>query len=490
MSPVALIIPPSAFLADERVFVSLGALKVAGAIEARGGAVEVLDLSGIANYEEAITDCLSRTAARAIGITATTPQMPAVTRIVARIREAGAYRVIIGGPHPTLVHASMARGRRRALRAWNQLRSMADVIVAGDGEEAIEVALAPEPPSVVNADDPKAPWFLSSAQLDKSPWPARHLVDLASYQYTIDEEPATSLIAQLGCPFGCNFCGGRYSPVLRRVRMRSTDSILREIEHLRSAYGYRGIMFYDDELNVSRTMLELMRGLAARQERTGEALRLRGFIKAELFTEEQARAMYEAGFRWILTGFESGSPRILRNIEKRASVEDNDRCMGLARGAGLKVKALMSIGHAGETEETVAETRAWLLRVQPDDFDCTVITPYPGAPYYDDASEDDGIWSFSTKSGDRLYSHEVDYSTTAEFYKGVPGDYVSHVWTDALTAPDLVRLRDELEAEVRSRLGLPHNTCRAAIRYEHSMGQSGPLPSSLYRKSQAPAVSA
>src|SRR5215469_12481915 len=47
---VCLIIPPSPFLLDERVFMSLGILKVAASVEARGGYVEVLDLSGYANF--------------------------------------------------------------------------------------------------------------------------------------------------------------------------------------------------------------------------------------------------------------------------------------------------------------------------------------------------------------------------------------------------------------------------------------------------------
>jgi len=46
---VGLIIPPSAFLLDERVFVSLGLLKIASVLERRGHAVQVLDLSGIKN---------------------------------------------------------------------------------------------------------------------------------------------------------------------------------------------------------------------------------------------------------------------------------------------------------------------------------------------------------------------------------------------------------------------------------------------------------
>lgn len=46
---VALMIPPSAFLLDERVFVSLGILKVAAVLERHGHKVSVLDLSGVAN---------------------------------------------------------------------------------------------------------------------------------------------------------------------------------------------------------------------------------------------------------------------------------------------------------------------------------------------------------------------------------------------------------------------------------------------------------
>ena len=61
--------------------------------------------------------------------------------------------------------------------------------------------------------------------------------------------------------------------------------------------------------------------------------------------------MSEAGFRWILTGFESGSPRILRNINKRATMQENTRCVEIARRHNLKVKALMSIGHPGESRE-------------------------------------------------------------------------------------------------------------------------------------------
>ena len=97
------------------------------------------------------------------------------------------------------------------------------------------------------------------------------------------------------------------------------------------------------------------------QEKNGVEFHLRGFVKAELFNDEQARAMRRAGFRWLLTGFESGDDRILTNIRKNATRDDNTRCIETAKKNGLKVKALMSVGHAGESHESIENTKKWLL---------------------------------------------------------------------------------------------------------------------------------
>jgi len=51
---ITLIVPPSLFLLDERVFMTLGILKIAAVLEGLGHRVEMLDLSGIQNYEEVI----------------------------------------------------------------------------------------------------------------------------------------------------------------------------------------------------------------------------------------------------------------------------------------------------------------------------------------------------------------------------------------------------------------------------------------------------
>ncbi|MBP9711133.1 MAG: B12-binding domain-containing radical SAM protein [Candidatus Pacebacteria bacterium] len=490
---ICLIIPPSPFLLDERVFPFLGILKVAAALERAGQQVEVLDLSGYKNYLDAVAEHVRTTTATAFGITATTPQMPAAAHIAQTIRGIKpASRIILGGTHATLVAASLKsdnkRGRvGRAHRAFAQLESYFDVVIAGDGERSIFLAIQDTSPKFIDADNSKdSTLFLkdSVSELEEV-FPARHLIDIESYHYQIEGQRATSLIAQLGCPFPCGFCGGRKSPMLRHIRTRSTASIIEEMVQVYRHYGHTGFMFYDDELNVSTSMVDLMQAIARTQKDLGVEWRLRGFIKSELFTDEQAEAMYEAGFRWILVGFESGSPRILENIRKQATQEDNTTCMDIARRHGLKVKALMSLGHPGESPDTIRSTQDWLVEVRPADFDATIITPYPGSPYYDDAeaTSEDGVWVYTTRNGDTLYEREVDYTEVADYYKGKPGEnYVSHVWTDSLSPEDLVRARDSLEQEVRTQLNISFNPGAAAMLYEHSMGQSN-LPDQMLRTS-------
>ena len=460
---ICLITPPSPFLLDERVFMHIGILKVASSLESRGHKVEFLDLSGIDNYLKVVEDYCKSSNIKTFGLTASTPQVPFAVLISKAIRKhKPSAKIILGGPHVTLMNTACKREVKRGLDKSNRatediskLASLFDVLVCGDGELTIFEALKINR-GIVDADDRKSPFFLSNQQFSDLPLPARHLLDVDSYRYTIEGKKSVSLIAQLGCPFKCAFCSGRNSPFLRKIRQRSTDSIIEEMRLLYHQYGFTGFMFYDDELNVNKSLIELLNKITDLQHEVGEEFRLRGFVKAELFNDAQAEAMYRAGFRWLLTGFESGDERILRNIRKMATRDDNTRAVEIAKKHNLKVKALMSIGHAGESYESVENTKNWLLEAQPEEFDCTIITTYPGSPYFDDAVKQDGIYVYTdSKSGDKLYQSSIDYLSELDYYKGDPdGGYVSYVWTDNLQPKELVAARDDLENEVRQKLNI------------------------------------
>ena len=500
MKKICLIMSPSPFLLDERVFMSLGILTVAAALEEKGYPVDMIDLSGIKNYLEVMENYISLNPdVSTYCITSTTPQIPLAVKINDVIKKAG-KRVIAGGPHFTLINSACKKEKRngidgRATKALKKLKDIFDTIVCGDGEHAIFESLTGQ--KFVDADDKNSPLFLSNEDFTNTPFPARHLVDIDSYNFHIEGKKGLSLIGQLGCPFACGFCSGRNSPTFRKIRTRDIENVMAEIDQMYTTWGIEAFTFYDDELNVTKTLPDLLKLLIDYQKKHHTQFKLRGCLKAELFNEEQAELMYEAGFKKVLVGFESGSPRILDNINKRATREDNTRCIDIGRKYNIEIKALMSIGHPGESTETVDDTKYWLKEVKPEEFDVTIITVIPGSPYYDDATliencnvvggdheiqPQNNVYMYEARrTKDKLYSIEVDNLVEFEYYKGIPGEYNAFVFTDYLSRKDLVACRDEIDKEVVKFLGHTRNMSVESQLYEHSMGM---IPNFILRSSK------
>jgi len=477
---ITLIIPPSPFLTDERVFPSLGILKVAAVLEERDTPVEVLDLSGFSNYEKIVEEHVPYSV---VGITSTTPQFPYAVRVANILNKRG-IKTILGGSHATMVGAPCngdrdkgAFGRRRF--AHDQIMSIFDTVVLGDGEEAIFEAMTSEE-QIIHANRMNDPFFLKD--LNAYPYPARDLVDLSTYHYTIDGKNAQSLIVQLGCPFGCLFCGGRNVPNFRKMRTRTIEHAMGEIDEVIRRYNKSGFMFLDDELNISNTgLLLLLEELIKYQEKNNLNLRFRGFVRTDLFTQEQADMMYRAGFRELLSGVESGSDSMLEAMNKGTTSEVNRRWIDRCRKSKIRTKALMSLGHPGESEQTISDSLDWILHTRPDEVDWTIITEYPGSPYFDESvQQDSDVWVFTNKrTGAVLYSKEVNYTEESNYYKGIPGSYTSFVWTDFISAKRLVEMRDLCEKISRAVLDLPPIQNIVAEQFEHSMGA---LPTNILRK--------
>jgi len=454
---ICLINPPSPFLIDPKVFVSIGILRVASSLEQNGYDVKVLDLAGITNWQEEIDNNISKY--EVIGISSTTPQIPIVTEICNYIKnkfKKKKKKIILGGPHATMINTAykMENPNIRAIVEIERLKNIFDVIVSGDGEFAILKAINSNEKILDSELDETL--YLTNERYNQLTLPARHLIDMDSYHYQIDGVKATNLICQMGCPFSCSFCGGRNSKTFKRIRTRNLTSIMKEIDFLYKTYGYKGFMFYDDELNVNKYyFMEFLEELILYQYLNNVHFKLRGFTRADLLTAEQASKMYQAGFRWILTGFESGSDRMLINMNKGNTVKDNTNALEMARQAGLKVKALMSIGHPGESIDTINETKDWLLKVRPDETDITIISTYPGTPYYDETiwNEEKNAWQYTNKkTGDKLYSLNVDYMKDSVFYKSDPNSYKAFVFTDYLNCQELVDERKKLDILIKRRL--------------------------------------
>lgn len=412
---IAIIIPPSLYLLNDKVFVPLGPLYVAAVLEQKGYNVRVLDLKGQNDWQEKVKE-IAKQENRLIGISVSTPDFPIALQILKIIKSINKdIPVAIGGAHATVAPTQC---------------EMFDKVIVGDGATGIFLALE---------SDQKIVHGKMIENLDELPLPARHLIDLKSYHYEIDGRSATNVMSQFGCPFSCAFCCGRNIKEYRTVRFKSPENFVRELDFLNQKYGHTAFMIHDDEFNLyNKRTLEMCDALSKRN------YLFRGFVRAGMFTDEIAEAMAKAGFREIGIGVESGSPKILKVIGKQTTPEINSRARMIAKKHGIKFKAFITVGHPSETRDDIEMTKQWLLDNKPDFFEIYMVTPYPGSPLYDSKENYDIQFSID-------YAHDIT-SVTRRY-----GEQRCYVRNSHLTSEEIAQLREEVDKEVRQKLGLDKN---------------------------------
>ena len=421
---------------------SLGILRVATCLSKLDGyKVSFLDLTDETDYHTVISTFIKKNKLSVVCFTATTPQISIVYKLCEFIQETFHIKIILGGPHVTLMYSSSKRGTDD-IKAISQdhINNLLNytTIVIGDGEYAIVEAINSDE-KIIDAE--QNPRLFLGRNYDEVAIPNRQFLDLDSYEYCIDGKKATNVISQMGCPYQCEFCSGRGSKTFNTIRKRSIENIIEEIDSLYNRHNYTGFMFYDDELNINKGYFEeLLKALIDYQQRYRVGFNLRGFTRSDLLTTHQAELMRQAGFKWLLIGFESGSDRILSSINKGCTVKDNSECYEIAVKSGLKVKALMSIGHSGESYDTLQETMDWLQKYPPDELDVTIVSVYPGSEYFNKSVivNDKLLQYTNIKTNDSLYIENIDFLKESNFYKSKTGECQAHIFTDYLSRGELV----------------------------------------------------
>lgn len=440
---VALINSPSPFLMNERVTANTGLLHVATEMRDNGIDVEVFDFCGEENYREDM-GLISERNFDVYGFSSTSAQFTYTYELlnILKRNRPGAFTVIGGA------HASSVSSLRKMSNFSNpnhvdinikRLEAF-DLILEGDGELAYEE---------IFKNGPKWRTMPLIKDLDSIAIQDRSFIDIKSYHFKINGLESASLVTQRGCPFQCNFCCGRDIPSYRTSRVYSPQRILEEMDYLNGEFGFEAFMWQDDEVNLNRKrIVELSKVLGKRDYIH------RGLVRCDLLARfpETAEALAEIGFVELCSGIESGSDKVLKAIAKGTSVETNYRGIELAKKNGMRFKAFTMLGMPSETYEDILLTKEWLLNAKPDNFDIAILQPYPGARIYDASVPSTRFKEYGYSFNDDLFFDRPDFSQVQSFYKGIPGEYQCSIRTKELTSDDFIRIRDEMEAEVREKL--------------------------------------
>lgn len=184
-----------------------------------------------------------------------------------------------------------------------------------------------------------------------------------------------------GCPWACTFCGAETSWG-RGFRAQSVPYVLDALEQAVSRLPVKLLQIKDDTFTTNKKrVLELCRGIRERKLQFLWSCDTR----VDVLSDELLREMRLAGCQRLSLGVESGSAQILKQIDKKITVDKIVESADLAKKYGIQVRFYMMLGNRGETVETFEETLAFLERARPHQYIFSCLSIYPGTRDFQDA---------------------------------------------------------------------------------------------------------
>jgi anaerobic magnesium-protoporphyrin IX monomethyl ester cyclase len=219
--------------------------------------------------------------------------------------------------------------------------------------------------------------------LDLLPMPAHHLLENRLYW-------TRSISSSRGCVHNCTFCSIQ-SLYHHRVRMRSTEGLIREIKLLVSL-GAGRIMFTDDNFTFS---LKRIRDLCKGIKDEGFAEKIEFYAEGRMDdicrNPIMAQILSGAGFRAIYAGAESGSSKIQKYYRKGHKPDDILRGVSVCVEQNLTPVVNFILMGPRDTTDTILETISLAKRAFENGAEIAyaeTLIPYPGTPVHEELVKD------------------------------------------------------------------------------------------------------
>ncbi len=207
------------------------------------------------------------------------------------------------------------------------------------------------------------------------------------------------------CAFKCAFCN--YPTRAGKLTLASVGTVLRELDSMRDAGDVRNVVFIDDTFNVPlERFKEICRALIDR----AYGFNWFSYFRCSNSDEEAIDLMARSGCKGVFLGIESGSPDILKVMNKAASVDKYEEGIRRLKSCGIATFASFLVGFPGETAYTVAETEAFIRGNAPDFYRAQLWYCEPGTPIFHDRDkhqiQGEGFqWSHATMNNMEAIDH-------------------------------------------------------------------------------------
>lgn len=385
----------------------LGLAYVAASLERAGFEVRIVDNYVLNLPVDRIKQVVKQLNPKIVGITCSSTTYTECIELAKAAKEVlPSCKVIVGGWHPSYMPETMLK------------HPEIDYAVIGEGEKAMtlfaaqifagQIAKVESVPGLAYRQGGRI--FTNPQEfmthLDEVPFPARYLLPLELYDRSISflkAKPVDTVNVVRGCPYNCAYCETRrlWGTTCRTF---SPPRVVAELEHMISNYGTKGVYFVGDNFTIRKK--ETME-LCSLLKKNKVDLEWICDTRVDLVSRDLLRAMKNAGCRTIWFGVESGSPNVLRRLNKGITLEQALQTFRLCREEGLQTSASFVLGIPGETASDMEETFKFAKKLDPDWCQFNIFIACPGSSLYDEVLEK-GL--YDRKDGFLLFVKTEDFN--------------------------------------------------------------------------------
>lgn len=224
--------------------------------------------------------------------------------------------------------------------------------------------------------------------LDSLPFPALRFFDFERYVHysspvrvkgkNVAKFKSRNIMASRGCPYRCQYCS--IAAFWRSCKFRSVTNVVDELEYLHKNEGVVHFNFFDDAFTLNEArVIEICKEIIRRQlEIFWECVTRVDFVSTQMLMW-----MKKAGCVSISFGVESGSPAVLKAVNKRQTVTQIISAFRMTHEAGIRAYVLLMVGNPGESEKSINETIDLIRLVKPDKIRTTLTRVYPATELYE-----------------------------------------------------------------------------------------------------------
>ncbi|MHA1282159.1 MAG: B12-binding domain-containing radical SAM protein [Promethearchaeota archaeon] len=371
----------------------LGLAYLASALRQAGHKSIILDLSVLNVKNHNIMRLVEKIKPDLIGITALSYYYPEMIELCHYIKN---YPIVIGG-----IHVS-------ALPELSLKQTNADYLIIGEGERTI-VELANYIENGGDLSKIRGLAYKKNGEikinkkrelirnLDEIPFPAWDILNLklhyslfrGGYKHFHDYSFYLPLLTSRGCPYKCKYCASTnfWGP---SIRFRSVENIIAEIEYDMKHYNVRHFEIWDDNFTLNRKRVikfckEIInRGIKA-------SFYLPNGVRADTLSRPLIKLMKLAGFKGLILSPESGSQKILKNVNKTQDINLVRKVAKILQEEGILTSAFFILGLPGETIKTAHQTIKYGSSLPINGIAYLIFTPLPGSELFNEWSQNKNL---------------------------------------------------------------------------------------------------